>query len=301
MNQSQAPNEIVIARYGESLDWIARVPDDFAVRIVNKGAPLTSPAVIARADSVVERPNAGRESETFLSHILESTSGGDGYTVFAQGDPFEHSPDIIEILGLWRDWDSVQPLSWRWKSARDIPPAAILDRERAEHLGGARVRPEYFSLATWTPLGFSDPGTLWLESTYRSLHDLPPGANIASHFLRKCGLDAIADRADAHLLGRFSYGALFAARRSMFGALGADQLGRLRQASLGHEVYGYVIERLWLHLFAEPFVLPAPIPPDLLSRASPPAAPGFVPPDKRGKNTRRLDRITRRIREIAAG
>jgi hypothetical protein len=32
----------------------------------------------------------------------------------------------------------------------------------------------------------------------------------------------------------------------------------MREAAHGPACYGYMIERIWLHLFGEPFLLPAP-------------------------------------------
>ena len=295
-------NDIVISRYAENLDWITRIPDEFDVHIVNKGARLTAGPVLARAASVTERPNHGRESETFLSHIIAGKGAGESgdFTVFAQGDPFEHSPDIIELLGQWRQWSAVQPLSWRWKSKRDIPPSPILARERGDFIVGLRVRPELFSLATWSPLGFSDPGTQWLETTYAELHGLAPGANIAAHFLRKCRLHALAAEADAHLLGRFTYGALFAARSVRASDIGEEQLALLRSASLGHEVYGYVIERLWLHLFGLPFVLPVALSATPQPVEEPVPDGAFVPPDPRSPRARQIDRVAGRVRRLVA-
>ena len=297
-------NDLVVARYAEDLDWIAEVPAEFRVHIYNKGAPITSRAVIARAARVVERENVGREAETYLTHVemAERASEG-GYTVFTQGDPFEHSPDFIALLRAWEGWGEVQPLSWRWRVKRDIPPAAVLDRERAGFIAGLRVRPELFSLVTWSPLGFYDVGTQWLDETYREVHRLGSGTNIASHFLRKCGFDDLACRADAHLLGQFSYGALFAVRQSRLAAVQGERLDLLRRAALGHEAYGYVIERLWLHLFGAEFVLPLPADGPLAGAEErhPDERGLFVPPDRTSKKVRRFKKVARRVGRLAVG
>ncbi len=292
-------NEVVIARYAENLDWVTQIPAGFSVHLYNKGAPVTSPAVVKRIDRITDCENTGRESGTYLRHIAGMGPPSDGYVVFVQGDPFEHSPDFIKLLQAWTQWADVQPLSWRWKLKRDIPPTPILQRETSDFIDGLRVRPEIFSLQNWGPLGFYDAGTLWLDTTYRSIHGMPEGTSIASHFLRKCGCDALAAQADAHLLGRFSYGAVFAARQSRLATLQGPSLDLLRKAALNHQVYGYVLERLWLHLFGEPFVLPAP---ELPGKAAPPeiAQPGFIPLDRRRPSTIKLGRLARRISRTLA-
>ncbi len=293
-------HQLVIARFKEDLAWLTQVPADFEIHIFNKGAAVEDPAVLARATSIVQRPNEGRESETYLTYIagLAQAPESDGFTVFAQGDPFEHSPDFLALLAATADWADIQPLSWRWKTARQIPPPYILERETAAFLHGLRIRPEAFSLQTWTPLGFHDVGTHWLQDTYRTIHGLPDGANIAAHFLAMCGLQELAADADAHLLGRFSYGAVFAARRSRLRALPAEALANLRRASLGHEVYGYVLERLWLHLFGLTFEMPA-------LRAAGSAAPAvggtvFLPVDTSRRGRSRVRAVLRRFVKLGS-
>ncbi len=294
-------HQLVIARYTESLDWLTDVPPDIEVIVYNKGPAVTSDAVQARA-SIVRRANQGRESETYLAHVLglrqADGSQDDDFVVFAQGDPFEHSPDFLDLLRATHRWADVQPLSWRWKTKRNIPPAHVLARETGAFMDGLRVRPELFSLQSWTPLGFHDVGTFWLQETYRSVHGLPDGTNIAAHFLAMCGMPALAAQADAHLLGRFSYGAVFAARRSRLMTVSEAALANLRRASLGHEVYGYVLERMWLHVFGMGFILPALLPDGEAREAAPPDGPAFVPPDLSTPRLKKVRRLVQRVRKF---
>jgi hypothetical protein len=295
-----AMHDLIIARYAESLDWVEAVPRRFAVRIFNKGAPITDPAILARCE-VVDRPNIGREGETYLHHIAAFRPDpglGEAYTVFAQGDPFEHSPDFLSLLEKTAMWDEVQPLSWRWKIARKIPPEVILHRETGAFVGGLRVRPETFSLCTWAPAGFDDPGAQWLNENYRRLHDLPEGSNIAAHFLASCGLDRLAVAAQSHLCGRFAYGAVFGVRTCLLGQIPRPSLELLTRAMSGHAVYGYVLERLWLHLFGCPFVLPVQAElPDL-----PAAAEAFQPPESiHARRRRKVAQLANRVGHLVAG
>lgn len=248
-------NEIVIARYNEDLEWIAGIPDDFTVIIYNKGAAITSVRAVARADEIVTLSNSGRESDTILRHILGKTEFADGFTVFLQGDPFEHSPDIIALLRNWRFWDDVQPLSWQWVTSTKLPPSEVLSRETATFINQARVRPELFSLSTWGQLQFFDPGSKVMGSWYRHVHQLPDGINIASHFLRRCAWPELAEQAERHLVGKFAYGALFAVRQRRLPELPRQSLEYALQAANAHKVYGYILERLWLHMCGEPFLL----------------------------------------------
>ena len=269
--------EVVIARYSEELEWVARIPAEFSVKIYNKGARIASDAVLGRAERIVELANSGRESDTFLRHILAQAEFADGYTVFLQGDPFAHSPDIIALLAAWRSWQDLQPLSWGWLSSAGLPPEGVLLGETGGFVDGLRVRPEIFSLNSWTALQFFDPGAKRICEDYQRLHGLPNGANIAADFLRRCEWPELAEQARTHLAGRFSYGALFAATQRLLVGAPRRSLELALEAANAHSMYGYVLERLWLHMFGEAFLLPAPE----MAEASPAPSPSrFAPAEK---------------------
>ncbi|MCO5733011.1 hypothetical protein [Rhizobium sp. SSA_523] len=254
-------NRIILARYLESVDWIVDVPDDFEVIIYNKGDAITSPSVIRKAARIIGRPNVGRESETYLHHMLTEVKDDSDFTVYAQADPFTHSPDFLELLSVWRHWDDLQPLSWCWKEDSDVPPKHLLNEYRQRLDGRLRIRPERFSLHSWSPVEFYDKGAVQTGLTYRELHpDLADGGNMAAHFLQLAGLPEIAEKAEAHSLGIFSYGALFAARNELITELPAVAGQQLYRATMAHPCYGYVLERMWLHFFGCAFELPRFLP-----------------------------------------
>ena len=81
--------ELVVARYAEDLAWLRRVPKEFAVTVYNKGDII--PEVIAL-------PNIGREAHTYLHHLADHYEDLADLTVFVQGHPFDHAPDLHERL-----------------------------------------------------------------------------------------------------------------------------------------------------------------------------------------------------------
>ncbi len=254
-------NTIVLARYLESVDWIVDIPDDFEVLIYNKGDAITSPAVVRRASRIIPRPNAGRESETYLHHMMTEVRDNSDFTVYAQADPFTHSPDFLELLGIWRHWDDLQPLSWCWKDDSEVPPSHLLREYQSRLEGRLRIRPERFSLHSWSPVEFYDKGAVQTGMTYRELHpDLPEGGNVAAHFLALAALPHIAAKAAEHSLGIFAYGALFAARNELIKEVPEIAMKQLYKASMAHPCYGYVLERMWLHFFGCDFELPRFLP-----------------------------------------
>jgi hypothetical protein len=251
-------NAIVIARYKENLEWIAEIPSDFKIFIYNKGLKIESEEVIRKAHCIIDLKNVGRESETYLYHMISQVEAGYGFTVFAQGDPITHSPDLMNLLRGWRDWAPLQPLSWQWRADRNIPPAQLLHEYSRGLNGGPRIRPERYSLTTWNPLDFFDAGAYQIGIDYRAAHKVPEGINIAAHFLSICGFESLAIKASTHKVGVFSYGGIFAVRNDLVRTLSKERALKLYEAAIGHQVYGYILERMWLHLFGAEFELPLP-------------------------------------------
>lgn len=94
--------DLVVARFREPLDWLAPFEShpDFRVFVYNKGEPYVNPRV-----TVIQRPNVGREAETYLFHILETYDTLSSHTIFLQGNPFDHTiypinPDTLRNLAL---------------------------------------------------------------------------------------------------------------------------------------------------------------------------------------------------------
>jgi hypothetical protein len=80
--------KIIVARYSENMEWT--IPFENVI-IYNKGEPIQYP-------NEIFLPNVGREGHTFYTYIYENYDNLDDYTIFLQGNPFDHSPNIIETL-----------------------------------------------------------------------------------------------------------------------------------------------------------------------------------------------------------
>ena len=106
---------IIVSRYNENIEWTTQLPN---VLLYNKGNELTGkykvvPSehldgdgepcyryIYAHYDSIEVIPfkNVGREGHTYYRYIYDHYDNLDDYTVFLQGDPFDHSPNIISDL-----------------------------------------------------------------------------------------------------------------------------------------------------------------------------------------------------------
>ncbi len=80
---------IIVARYNEDITWTKEFPN---VKIYNKGSKL--------GDEYNEicLSNVGREGHTYYKHICDNYDNLEDYTIFLQGYPFDHSPNIIPNL-----------------------------------------------------------------------------------------------------------------------------------------------------------------------------------------------------------
>ncbi len=96
--------DLIIARHGESVDWLAQVPGEWNIRVMNSGLPIIP---TTRAFEQVGVPDAGVESGAYLNHIIFNYDKLADFTLFIQGNPFDHAaaatdpgvaPNFIERL-----------------------------------------------------------------------------------------------------------------------------------------------------------------------------------------------------------
>ena len=81
--------ELVVARHREDLAWLRRVPRAFTVTVYDKSGNLPG---------AIPLPNIGREAQTYLHHLTERHDSLADLTVFVQGHPFDHAPDLHKVL-----------------------------------------------------------------------------------------------------------------------------------------------------------------------------------------------------------
>jgi len=96
--------ELVVARYDEDLAWLKRAPREFLVTVYDKGDGSSGGVPLS---------NEGREAHTYLHHLTERYESLADVTVFVQGHPFDHAPDLHKQLKAYvEDTDSVADFHW---------------------------------------------------------------------------------------------------------------------------------------------------------------------------------------------
>ena len=244
-----ARTELVVWHSNTSLQWIEQIPAEYDVTIYHCGSGLD--LQLRRPVRFVLRPGSGFSA--MLHFILLKTSFKGGHTVFVPVDPQVASPDFNKLVEREGKWADLQPLSWRSASNPEEPPSNLLDQDTAAYINGYRIRPELFSLFTWETLQFRE--ALSIGHHYRQLHSVPKAINIAADFFLRCGCSDKASLATQHSVGKFAYGGLCAIRQSCLAHIDRKMVEHALQAADTNALYAHVLERLWLHIFGEPFAL----------------------------------------------
>ena len=86
--------ELVVARYDEDLAWLKRVPREFRITIYDKGDD---------SSGGIPLKNEGREAHPYLNPLTERYDSLADVTVFVQGRPFDHAPDLHDRLRALAD------------------------------------------------------------------------------------------------------------------------------------------------------------------------------------------------------
>jgi len=95
--------ELVVARYAEDLAWLKRVPREFAVTVYDKGDG---------SSGGMHLPNVGREAHTYMHHLATNYGELAELTVFVQGHPFDHAPDLHTRLRAYANGAEVASDFW---------------------------------------------------------------------------------------------------------------------------------------------------------------------------------------------
>lgn len=88
--------ELVVARYGESVEWLSHVSRRVRTTVYDKLYDGANPL-----------PNVGREAHTYAWHVFHRYESLAEITFFSQGNPFDHVADIV--------WETERP-TWEFRA-----------------------------------------------------------------------------------------------------------------------------------------------------------------------------------------
>ena len=95
--------KIIVARYNENIEWTQRLSRDIDILVYNKGDELTN-----HDGKIIDLPNVGREGHTYYKYIYDNYDNLDDYKILLHGNPFEHSPSILNKINNIQKCESFQ-------------------------------------------------------------------------------------------------------------------------------------------------------------------------------------------------
>jgi len=104
---AQADLEVVVCRCGEALGWLRNLPRGIRVTVYDKTPP---PGELWPQS--VPLPNVGREAHAWLHHLCERYDSLAEFTLFAQGHPFDHVPDMHAVIRALAAGEISPDFSW---------------------------------------------------------------------------------------------------------------------------------------------------------------------------------------------
>lgn len=234
------PNyELVVARFEEDLAWLSKVPASIAITVYNKGSSCQN---LPQRALVFSIPNMGRESHTMSLHCAAMMDVLADYTVFTQGDPFEHSPCFLELLEQSTPRHNV---AMSCKYLNEVPPLAIQNKP-----ANFKQRAEKFNMYTLDALEFRDSGTQGFYDRYLKINELCPGQSVMHHYFETLlGLPRHVSPHD--YIGEFAYGAIIGVLKAGIQQHSPEIYMEIMHQSARDWCIGYVIERSWMLLFNE--------------------------------------------------
>jgi hypothetical protein len=246
--------EIVVARYKENLDWLKKIKKskDIKITVYNKGPDDIS-------INAIQLPNIGRESHTYLYHIINNYDNLADQTIFCQGDSIYHSPDFLDLINKYRTkFEPVQPLTAWYTDTIDheleIPPKPVVEATKNLWIDGkARIHVEYMdnNFLPMYPYFYTDTMVIKLVEKFKSVYKIenPFKFNVERFRLKNVDLD---------YLFPMSYAAIFSINKEPIRDNSVDFYNNI-MSILIYDIrpgifdkpmdQGLFLERLWLTIF----------------------------------------------------
>ena len=116
---------IIVARYNEDITWTKQFSN---VIIYNKGKVLNN------GYNEVFLNNVGKEGHTYYKYIFDNYDTLEDYTIFLQGTPFDHSPNIIYNMHNYINYINKEELNIDFKFLSETIYYSSLKKECNAHL-----------------------------------------------------------------------------------------------------------------------------------------------------------------------
>jgi hypothetical protein len=261
--------EIVIARYNEDLSWLKKIPKSIKITIYNKGVDNIENLEKLKYN-IIKLPNVGRESHTYLYHIINNYDKLADKTIFCQGDSIFHSPGFLDLLKNIKLFEPVQPLSaFYWPEGEQPfyfynPPKPVLDETKNLWIKKNPIHVEYLdnNFVTKYPYFYQQSHYIKLVELTKKLYNID---NVFKFFVERFRLKNV----DLDDLFPVCYAALFCINKEVILENSVDFYNNIMSMLLydfryntryysNHTVHnsntkpvdwGLYLEKLWLVIF----------------------------------------------------
>lgn len=138
-------NNIIISRFNENINWINLIDKKkYNIIIYNKGEKIDTKSI--------DIENIGREAHTYLHYIINNYDNLSEYTIFLQGEPFEHLTNEIRLKkeifdGGKKDYQFYIDLLGDnnflldYLNNRELTDKPLTDAKHIENINGTNVSP----------------------------------------------------------------------------------------------------------------------------------------------------------------
>lgn len=243
--------DLVVARFNENIQWLHDVSPSIRIIVYDKSVGIRKNNDYKSFKSrliVHTLPNVGRETDTYLNHIIRYYDDMADTTIFCQGYPFVHSP---QFLGLIRPeciarYSDIQTLSCQFMVDRGMPPAHIVAKCTDLDILGFHAALYPYSTYTLDHTWYADEGIPWIYKNYLSMFNLPNGTNIIKHLFDEVGLKTDSEVGDVAYI---CISALFAVAKARVTKIPLTVYENIKRLNLTNSAIGYVMERAWMTIF----------------------------------------------------
>jgi len=251
---------IVVSKYMEDVQWVLAY-NDIAI-VYNKSSPYDISLVWNyqccwaenshhSLQNVVNLPNVGREGNTYLSHIITNYDNIiSERTIFVQASPFEHNPTILFGIDNHEKHEEVQPLGLQYLREKNVPPREIVEQFKVKTDYGL----EYLVLHCSDDLLTEEYST---EFPIKFLFDIQRERYSRHRPLVECLFNRAEFMPTKKQVGssiRFCFCGLFSVSKNKILKYDRDSYCRLNEVLLkdfDNSIDGYILEKLWLHIFED--------------------------------------------------
>lgn len=242
--------KFIFARYKENIDWIYDYPFIANNAIIyNKGNNLPkNHAFSTQILPLSNEPNYGRESDTYLFHIINNYDNLDDYIIFSQASPFDHCPEFIDIVKYMIEnniYKNYQPLSCGWKIQEKVPPIENIFYDTRENLDKYKLYMETIDQKL-SPVGYIDNGIIPTLSQFRLKHKINNPNDTLQYIYNFLKID----RPYCGFL-KFNYGGIFGTNKQQILKNTISYYENLRSFVHNDWSHGFIMERLWYTIFSK--------------------------------------------------